>query len=218
METIHLKITRSEFDYQTLLDVLKDYARPRDKISDLLKKGVIVRVKKGLYVFGDDYRDKPFSRELLANLVFGPSYLSLDWALQYYDLIPEKVEALTSVTTGRSRRFHTPVGLFIYRQIPVEAFRVGMNRIETGPEMSFLVATAEKALSDKIRDDRGNGLKTVREMKTYLRESLRVDMSALAELNPAKISEFADRYRSRKLRLLAAVVRNIRENGDRLNE
>ena len=210
METIHLKITRSEFDYQTLLDVLKDYARPRDKISDLLKKGVIVRVKKGLYVFGDDYRDKPFSRELLANLVFGPSYLSLDWALQYYDLIPEKVEALTSVTTGRSRRFHTPVGLFIYRQIPVEAFRVGMNRIETGPEMSFLVATAEKALSDKIRDDRGNGLKTVREMKTYLRESLRVDMSALAELNPAKISEFADRYRSRKLRLLAAVVRNIR--------
>ena len=113
METVHRQIKREEFDYQTLLDVLRGYARPRDKISDLLRKGVIVRVKKGLYVFGDDYRDRPFSRELLANLVFGPSYLSLDWALQYYGLIPEKVEAMTSVTTGRSRRFQTPVGLFV---------------------------------------------------------------------------------------------------------
>jgi hypothetical protein len=55
------------FDYQSLLDSLKDYARPRDKITGLLRCGDIIRVKKGLYVFGGKYRRQPFSRELLAN-------------------------------------------------------------------------------------------------------------------------------------------------------
>ena len=95
-----------------LLDVLEGYARPRDKITQWLNRGIIVRIKKGLYVFGESLRRKPYSRELLANLIYGPSYLSLEWALQYYGLIPERVEALTSVTTGRSRKFSTPAGLF----------------------------------------------------------------------------------------------------------
>ena len=56
MEPIQNQIQREEFDYQMLLDVLKDYGRPRDKISDLLRKGVIVRIKKGLYIFGEGYR------------------------------------------------------------------------------------------------------------------------------------------------------------------
>jgi predicted transcriptional regulator of viral defense system len=113
------QIQREEFDHQILTDALRSYARPRDKISDLLRKGIIVRVKKGLYIFGKDYRRQYASRELLANLIYGPSYVSLDFALQHYGMIPERVEAVTSVTTGRSRRFSTPIGLFTYRQIPV---------------------------------------------------------------------------------------------------
>ena len=52
IEAIRKKISQEEFDYQTLLDCLKEYARPRDKISDLLKKRAIIRVKKGLYILG----------------------------------------------------------------------------------------------------------------------------------------------------------------------
>src|SRR5512139_2389244 len=130
MTPIHKLIQHEEFDYQTILDVLRDYGRPRDKISDLLRKGVIIRVKKGFYVLGDDYRSRPFSRGLLANLIYGPSYVSLDLALQYHGLIPEHVESVTSVTTGRSRAFDTPVGRFTYRQIPLAAFHIGMNRVE----------------------------------------------------------------------------------------
>jgi len=206
---IYKAIRCEEFDYQTLLDVLKGYARPRDKISTLLRTGVIVRVKKGLYVFGDDYRSRPYSRELLANLVYGPSYLSLESALQHYGLIPERVEALTSVTTGRSRRFETPVGLFLYRQIPAEAFSPGMTRVEIGRDKSFLIATAAKALADKVRNDRGTGIKTEADMQTYLYDSLRLDPKALSKLDATEISLFARRYRSRKVRLLAAVVRRL---------
>ena len=69
MTVIRKHIQREEFDYLTLLDALREYSRPRDKISDLLRKQMIIRVKKGLYVLGDDYRNRPFSRELLANLI-----------------------------------------------------------------------------------------------------------------------------------------------------
>ena len=71
MESIHKHIEHEEFDYQTLLHSLSQYARPRDKISDLLRKGIIIRVKKGIYIFGEDYRRRPFSHEILANLIYG---------------------------------------------------------------------------------------------------------------------------------------------------
>jgi len=207
---IHKHIQREEFDYQTLLDVLRDYGRPRDKISDLLRKGVIIRVKKGLYVLGDDYRRRPFSRELLANLIYGPSYVSLDSALQYHGLIPEHVEAVASVTTGRSRSFDTPVGRFTYRQIPLAAFQVGMSRVEETPGNAFLVAVAEKALADKIFDERNIGACSSGRMKDHLLDNLRLDQAGLMRLNPDLVREIAVGYRSRKLRILAEALDKIR--------
>ena len=99
------KIDLDVFDYQVLLDVLAGYGKPRDKITRLLMSGEIVRVKKGLYCFGEAFRRSPICREYLANLIYGPSYVSLDYALRLHGLIPERVEAVTSVTTRRSRGF-----------------------------------------------------------------------------------------------------------------
>jgi len=207
---IRENIPQEEFDYQTLLVALGDYARPRDKISDLLSKGIILRVKKGLYVFGDGARHTPYSTEVLANLIYGPSYISLDYALQHYGLIPERVEGVTSVTTGRSRKFSTPVGLFIYRMIPLRAFQVGMDRIEIGDGRAFLMATPEKALADKIYEDRGTGLRTQKELVDYLERNLRVDLAAVREMNPDELDAMALRYRSQKLRAFARFVRRMR--------
>ena len=203
-------ITREEFDYQMLLDVLEGYARPRDKITQWLNRGIIVRIKKGLYVFGESLRRKPYSRELLANLIYGPSYLSLEWALQYYGLIPERVEALTSVTTGRSRKFHTPAGLFAYRQIPLSAFRTGMTRVEIDGTPAYLIAPREKAIADKIRLDRGAVISSTRQMQVYLSENLRIDETALSELNPSAIVDIGQRYGSRKIRHLANFVGRLK--------
>ncbi len=207
IQAIRKQIPQEEFDYQTLLDCLKGYARPRDKISDLLRKGSIIRIKKGLYIFGDEYRNKPFSREILANLIYGPSYISLEYALQHYGLIPERVEAVTSVSTGRSRRFSTPVGLFTYRMIPLEAFRVGMDRVEIGDGRAFLMATPTKALADKLQEVRGIGIQSQRELYEYLENNLRVDPTALKELNPAELNAISRGYQSRRIRLLSDLVR-----------
>lgn len=207
---IHKQIEREEFDYQTLLDVLRNYDRPRDKISDLLRKGVVIRVKKGLYVLGDDYRSRPFSRELLANLIYGPSYVSLDSALQYHGLIPEHVEAVTSVTIGRSRAFDTPVGRFTYRQIPLAAFHIGMSRVAETPAKAFLIANAEKALADKIFDERNIGAATPGRMVDFLLNDLRLDEGGLMRLDPVLMKKIADCYRSRKLRILAQAIERAR--------
>ena len=190
------------FDYQTLLTVLSRYARPRDKITEMLRRKEIVRVKKGLYLFGEDFRRKPYSRELLANLIYGPSYVSLEYALSHYGLIPERVETVTSVTPGRARRFDTPVGLFTYQAVPMAGFRGKVQRIELKGGGGFLMALPEKALAEKLRAERGTGITTQREMESFLLDNLRVDPTALGSLQTDRVRDIAERYRSRRIRLL----------------
>ena len=134
LDELRRRVAGEEFDYQMLMDVLREYDRPRDKIRALLKKKSIIRVKKGLYVFGETLSRHPFSREVLANLIYGPSYISLDYALHYHGLIPERVETITSCTPGRGRQFSTPIGRFSYRQVPAVAYALGIDRVEIDQE------------------------------------------------------------------------------------
>ena len=204
------QIRREEFDYPALVSALSGYASPRDRVTALLRSGAIIRVKKGLYVFGEPYRKKPYCRELLANLAYGPSFVSLDYALGYYGLIPERVETVTSVTTGRARHFETPVGRFVYRQTP--CLSVGGDRVEEG-DTHFLIALPERALADRIRDDRRSGVWTQRDMQRYLLEDLRVDAQGLVAMDATFLEQLAQVLKSRKVRLCAAVVRMLGRQG-----
>ena len=139
------------FDYQVLLDALAGYRKPRDRITKLLAGGMIVRIKKGLYCFGEAFRREPISREYLANLIYGPSYVSLEYAMGYHGLIPERVESVTSVTTRRSRAFTTPWGISPTGRSgsPVIPWAPRSRR----PARPFLMASPEKALADKVWTD-----------------------------------------------------------------
>jgi len=201
------KIKAEEFDYQTLMDALSHYAEPRKRVTALLRSEAIIRVKKGLYVFGSAYRRRPCCRELLANLIYGPSFVSLEYALARHGMIPERVDALTSVTTGRPHRFETPVGLFVYR--PTPDLSMGMRRVEEGG-VSFLMAGPERALADKIRDDRGSALRTQQELEAYLVENLRIEKEHLLQLDDNFLSELAATLKSRKAALLAVLIRSLR--------
>ncbi len=199
-----------EFDYQILLDSLREYAHPRKKITSLLRKGEIIRVKKGLYLFGEQYRRASYCRELLANLIYGPSCVSLEYALHYHGLIPERVETVTSVTCGRSHSFDTPVGHFSYRAIPMPAYRIGIDRIELADGRAFLMAIPEKALADRVVAERGSALRTQKELAVFLQDNLRIDESSLKGLDPEAILTIAAAYRSRRLKLLGQVVARLK--------
>lgn len=211
-EDLRQAIPFEEFDYQALMGALEDYARPRDKVTDLLAKGVIIRVKKGLYIFGEKWRRKPYSREILANLMYGPSCVSLDSALQYHGLIPERVEAVTSVTPKRARRFATPVGLFLYSNVPEGGFAVGLGRVKLDDGRAFLIAVPEKALADKLREGRGLGLRTQKDCLAYLVEDLRIEEAALRGLDAGLLAELSRHYRSQRVALLADLVRRLARN------
>ena len=133
-----------EIDYTFVMDCLKGYSSPRAKLTSLLKNKDLIRVKKGLYVFGSDYRRQPYSLEIMANKIYGPSYVSLEYALAYYGLIPEYVTEITSVTIKRSRSFSTPIGRFSYFHLPCQLYCVGFNLISVRDHATALLATPKK--------------------------------------------------------------------------
>ena len=94
-------IISEEFDYALLSAALSNYSAVRQKINQLLKEKIIVRVKKGLYVFAAEYRTNLVCKETLANLIYGPSYISLEYALGFHGIIPERVEIITSISTKK---------------------------------------------------------------------------------------------------------------------
>ncbi len=190
---IRRRIAWDVFDYQALRDALPGYSKPRDKIGRLLARGEIVRVKKGLYCFGDVLRRGPIHRGYLANLIYGPSYVSLDYALGHYGLIPERVETVTSVTTRRSRRFSTPFGDFSYRGLSERSYAVGIL-LEAVGDGKFLIASAEKALADKIWADKRFRPRRPSDYEVYLLEDLRLERNALAALDRSRLSAVARAY------------------------
>lgn len=189
-------------DYQQLMTFLTGYAKPRDRISAFLADGSLVRVRKGLYVFGDRYRRALVSRELLANLIYGPSYISLDYALSIYGMIPERVTEVTCMTSGEKRRFVTPFGVFSYRPLSPRRYAPGVIWAGEG-ESRYLLASPEKALVDKVWSDARFRPTRQRDFDAYLFADLRLAEERLATLDLGRIESIAGAYASGKITLLA---------------
>lgn len=203
IEKIWEKAPTDIVDYPFMMELLKGFKQPRQKLSSLLKEGVLIRVKKGLYVLGERYSRGLYSREMLANLIYGPSYVSLEFALSYYGLIPERVVEVTSMTPARNKKFDTPLGRFSYHYLRVDKYAGGVSYVaeEKG---GFLIASKEKALADCVA--RHHALKTRDEVADYLR-GLRIEESDLAEMSLKKIGEIAKLYRSPQVNHLKQLLK-----------
>lgn len=199
-------------DYQQLVALLGQYSKPRDRISALLADGSLVRVRKGLYVFGERYRRSPLSREALANLVYGPSYVSLDFALSRYALIPERVEDVTSVTTGEKRFFTTPFGVFSYQSLSLRRYTTGIRWAGEG-NIRYLMASPEKALVDKLWTDKRFKLVGLRDFEAYLLDDLRLDEDLLRAMDIELVTSLAEAFGSRKVRMLVNYLSGSQESG-----
>ena len=199
IEHIRQLIEKDVFDYTQLMHVLTEYSKPRDVVSSLLRKEQIIRVRKGLYVFGELWRRQPISREMLANLVYGPSILSIDYALAWYGLIPEHVDALTSISSGRSRHFNTPLGSFSYTHLSQERFTFGaaIQKSNTG---NWLITEPIKALADKVWTDKRFKPTSPASYADYLFEDLRIDEATLAGYyNKLNMNNLRQAYSTRKV-------------------
>lgn len=182
------------FDYQLLMNFLKETNYPRAKIGRLLKKGEIIRVKKGLYVFGEMWRKGEVNLEIAANLIYGPSCISFEYALFRYGMIADRAVTLTSLTIGRVRKFETPIGSFWYRSIDPKKFSVGIEYYPLPGEGGFFIASREKALADVVSRIKKN--LSLSDFQFYLIEELRIDEESLQSLNRKKMEEIASIYQN----------------------
>lgn len=199
-------IPHEEFDYTLLKSILSPYTGVRQKIHQLLKDGVIVRVKKGLYTFGPSYNLRPIYKEVLANLIYGPSCISLEYALSFYGLIPERVERVTSITPKKDKLFDTPIGIFQYRYLNIEKYPVGIQQVWLDEKHPVLIASPEKAICDLILLNKISNWKSLQEVGTYLLEDLRIDQHHWKTLNFDHLFEIQNKYKNKNIKLLCDFI------------
>lgn len=204
------QFTDAPLTRQVMLDMLKDYKRPNDKISELVKSGDLITLKKGLYVPGvktDLAGPEPF---LIANHLWGPSYISLESAMSYWGLIPERVYEVSSITIKLSKKFKTPKGRFSYRFMPSPYYSFGIKSIELSPNQIALVATPEKALCDKIITTAGLALRSSAQTRDFLLEDLRIDQQWLQKFNLKELSSWIeDAPKKESLRMLVKTLEKL---------
>ncbi len=208
MKTIKIKniLSLSVFSHEMLYALLEKSVRNvNDKISNLVKSGELIRLKKGFYTFSKEYLIKPIDLISVANTLYAPSYVSFDYALSYYGMIPEQVNEITSATSKNGKLFETPIGRFSYKKVPLKAYSLGIDWIYDESDGGRFIATPEKALCDKVRYDRGIGTLTQNGMVEYLKYDLRLEMTKPLDVD--LIEEIATAYRSRNLKTLSQIIK-----------
>lgn len=193
------------FTHDMLYALLKkSIVNINEKIAKLVKRGDLIRIKRGIYCMGREYQDLAPDPIAVANMLYAPSYVSFEYALSHYGMIPERVSEVTSATIKHPKLFDTPLGRFSYTKIPSVAYSIGVDWLFDKKNGGRFIATPEKALCDKIRYDRGIGTLTQEAMREYLLHDLRLDLPK--ELDAELVLAIAKAYRSKNLRTLAALI------------
>jgi hypothetical protein len=176
-------------------------------LDGLLKRAVhageILRIRRGLFCLDRRFLSAPPNPLALAQLVYGPSYLSAETALGWHGWIPEAVHAIVSTGLGRSREFDTPLGTYVFQRVPQRLFMSGVQRVaEAAPHVCFFMARPLKALADYVYTHRCDWRSAA-----PLTGSLRIEDDVLAGLSGADFDELEGQYRSGRVSRFLAGLR-----------
>ncbi|MBQ0026411.1 MAG: hypothetical protein KBS79_03475 [Lachnospiraceae bacterium] len=185
---------------QTLSDKLQSYSDPLGKIMRMTQKGELYTLTRGLYE-----SDRSTPGHYLAPAIYGPSYLSFDYALSHYGLIPEAVYTYTSATFDKkkSKEYINSFGRYTYCDVPKACYSFGVRVVEENG-YSYMIATPEKALCDKLYSV--SPVKSLKELENLLFFDLRIDRFAFEQLNKRDLSELCDLYHSNNMRYLKKLI------------
>ena len=185
------------YDFQSLSVKYKEYSNIYQKINNECKKGILVKIKRGLYT-DDLYNDK----EVIANICYNPSYISFEYALSYYGVIPEIVSTFTSATFGKKNNkiYHMKDSTFDYKSVPDEVFPMGVLIMKNSKNISYKIASKEKALCDLLYSK--YPVRSIKDLKTLLFEDMRIDENEILKMDVEFIKEIAPLYHSNSLNVL----------------
>ncbi len=178
----------------------RTYAVPQARIQNMVKKGDLISLKRGL--FETDSNAPGF---LMANAILGPSYSSFEYALSYHNMIPERVITYTSANFGQNKKkeYRNYFGTFTYRDIPQRVFLYYYTREHSG-NRPYLIATREKALCDQLYIT--GPIRGIHDFTDYLFDGMRLDEEIFEELDFEKIKRIAPLYHKTNLDQLVKLL------------
>jgi predicted transcriptional regulator of viral defense system len=174
-------------------------------VKRALASGEIIRIRRGLYCLAPKYQKKSINLYALAQLVYGPSYVSLESALSWHGWIPEAVHGITSTSFGKSKEFTTPLGVFSYDRAPQRVFYTEVERLTDPSGNVFLMATPLKALADYVyvRKKDWTGIEPAI-------SSLRIEPEELTQAPSSSIETLSSNYtNSRVTRFLEGLRKDL---------
>jgi hypothetical protein len=207
---IQQKIKSDLVSHDLLKDLMPEKSSDAKKslLKRLCQKGELVHLKSGLYMIPQEQQKFEVSPFTAANYMVRPSYVSLESALSFYNLIPEAVYTTTSVTTLRNKNIDSPLGIFSFSHLKVEHFNFGFYQHLEGSS-SFLLATPLKALVDYINLKNKN-YQNISQMS----EDLRLDWNDFVRfkefVNKEKVLELKNIFKSNRInKILTDIERNL---------
>jgi len=186
-----------------LLEELRAYANPKNKLSRMVKQGECFPITKGLYE-----TDRNTPGYLLAGSIYGPSYISFEYALGYYGMIPEAVYTITNATfeKKKKKKYENIFGTFTYRDVPSAAFPMELKLVREG-EYFYRIAGPEKALCDELYTM--PPASNTKELAKLLSDDLRMEEDVLLQLDAGKIAMLSERYHATNVKKLVSLVRRM---------
>ena len=194
--------------YVTGADLMFALGKSRNSQKGVIKRavqeGALVRLKRDFYLIRRELNKPAVDRFELAPILYGPSYVSLESALQFHGWIPEAVPVVTAVTCKKAKEFETPVGVFFYSHIPMTAFSMGVSQIEQ-EGWTLFVAEPWKAIADLIYvQDRS--WKDVEALSL----DMRIEMDKLGDSDWKLLEYLSTHYPSQKTR---RALEKLRKHG-----
>lgn len=177
------------------------------KIERLYSQGYLIKLKKGWYVsrpFIDKQSNLIGYAEFLSNQLRVPSYLSLDYALSSYNLIPEAVNILTSITSKSTRSYQNDIGFFNYKSIKKDLF-VGYKEIKSD-QYNVYWASKAKALFDFLYLKRNFGDDLIYELNT----GLRINWATFSIKDLQEFSKYVQISNKKKMKSILTIIKEIK--------
>jgi predicted transcriptional regulator of viral defense system len=175
------------FSVQDIRKQFNDFDNRR--LVEWQEKGYIIKLRRGYYSFEEVEKGEAF-RYYSANKLYSPSYISMESALSYYNLIPEGVFTTVSLTTRNTTTFSTPMGSFSYRNVKAPLF-FGYRLLNIHGH-TIKMAEPEKSILDYLylnKIDTSDMLEGIRLNESQLHELLDFD----------KLHQYARVFHSKKL-------------------
>ena len=187
----------------TMLDLkvmYKDYTDINGRIKRDVDNNILFPLVRGIYETNGNT-----DGFMIASYIYGPSYLSFEYALSFHQLIPERVVVYTNATFNKrkSNTYNNHFGLFTYRDVPKEAFPFFVKAYELDT-YSYFIASPEKALCDLLYIKQP--VKSIKELKMLLFDDLRINKDIFDQLVFKDILYLSSKYISNNIKYLKKMI------------